>query len=229
MKNKENTISDNTVKREKALYIVSELKQLYPEAQCALQHDSDPWRLLIMGRLSAQCTDKRVNEVCIELFRQFPDCVSMANGELETIEKLIFSCGLYKTKAKSIKEMSQKIISDYDGVVPDTMESLLTLPGVGRKIANLILGDIYGKCAIVADTHCIRISARLGLCGENGISVSPVLTEKQLLQFIPPEESASFCHRLVLFGRDVCSSRSPKCDSCVFRNICIHYKNTRIS
>ncbi len=225
MKNSKNTISDNSIKREKALYVVSELKRLYPDAQCALQYNSDPWRLLIMGRLSAQCTDKRVNEVCVELFEKFPDCTSMANGNMEKIESLIFSCGLYKTKAKSIKELSQKIISDYNGIVPDTMEALLTLPGVGRKIANLILGDIYGKPAIVADTHCIRISARLGLCGENGMPVSPASTEKQLSAVIPPQESSSFCHRLVLFGRDICSSRSPKCDNCVFRNICIHHTN----
>ncbi len=216
-----------TKKQLNAEFITEKLKELYPEAQCALEFDNDPFKLLVMGRLSAQCTDKRVNEVCVELFKRFPDCGSMANAELSEIEKLIFSCGLYKTKAKSLKEMSQRILSEYGGKVPDSMDELLTLSGVGRKIANLILGDIYGKPAIVADTHCIRISARLGLCGKNGEPTTPEKTEKELLQVIAPEESSDFCHRLVLFGREICSSRSPKCESCPFTEICVHNKGAK--
>ncbi len=211
-----------TSRKKNAKLITDMLKEMYPDASCALEYGNDPFKLLVMGRLSAQCTDKRVNEVCVGLFEKFPDCASMAHAELPEIEKLIFSCGLYKTKAKSLKEMSQRLIDEYGGHVPNSMDELLTLSGVGRKIANLILGDIYGKPAIVADTHCIRIAARLGLCGEGGEAVSPEKTEKQLLEVIEPCESSDFCHRIVLFGRDTCTSRKPKCEKCPFTDICLY-------
>lgn len=193
--------------------IVAALTERYPDAECALQYDGDPWRLLVMGRLSAQCTDARVNIVCRDLFRVYPDCASMAQADLPTLEKLIFSCGVYKVKAANIRDFSEKIMTDFGGTVPDTMEDLLTLPGVGRKIANLILGDVYHKPAIVADTHCIRISGRLGLAD----SADPVKVERSLVPIILPDVSADFCHRLVWFGRDVCTARSPRCNECPLR------------
>ena len=201
------------MKNERALAIVGALKARYPDAVCALQYEGDPWRLLVMGRLSAQCTDARVNVVCRELFRVYPDCSAMAEADLPTLEKLVFSCGVYKVKAANIRDFSVIIRDRFGGRVPDTMEDLLTLPGVGRKIANLILGDVYKKPSIVTDTHCIRISNRLGLCDTK----DPVRVEKALIPLIPPEESADFCHRLVLFGRDVCTARAPGCGSCPLR------------
>ena len=190
--------------------IIEALETLYPSAECALEYHGDPWRLLVMGRLSAQCTDARVNIVCKELFAVYPDCASMAEADLPTLEKLIYSCGFYKMKAANLRDFSKILLEHYDGRVPDTMEDLLTLPGVGRKIANLILGDIYHKPAIVADTHCIRISNRLGLCDTK----DPTKVERALVPLIPGEKSSDFCHRLVWFGRDVCMARSPRCAAC---------------
>ena len=187
------------------------LQQRYPTAECALHWGGkDPWRLLVMGRLSAQCTDERVNAVCRKLFAVYPDCASMAQAHLKTLEGLVFSCGVYRVKAANLRDASRMLIECYHGNVPDDMQQLLTLPGVGRKIANLILGDVYHRPAIVADTHCIRISNRLGLCS----STNPVLVERQLREQIPPQESSDFCHRLVLFGRDLCTARAPKCVLC---------------
>ncbi len=208
-------------KKQKALECVQILKSVYPDAECALEYNGDPWRLLVMGRLSAQCTDVRVNEVCKELFAQIPDVHAMAQAEISHIEKLIFSCGLYKTKAQSLKGMAQRIVTYYNGQVPNTMEDLLSLPGVGRKIANLILGDVYKLPAIVADTHCIRISARLGLCG-NGKACTPEKTEAELKKLIPPNEQSDFCHRIVWFGRDTCKARNPLCDGCILSEYCIY-------
>lgn len=205
------TIEEKRIRAEKAVDI---LKERYPDAVCALNFGGDPWRLLVMGRLSAQCTDARVNIVCEELFRRFPDAKTMAAAPVEEIEKLVFSCGVYKVKAQNIKDFSAIICERFGGKVPDTMEDLLTLPGVGRKIANLILGDIYGKSAIVADTHCIRISNRLGLCD----SKTPEKVEKTLVSLVPPEEQSDFCHRLVMFGREVCDAKKPKCEECPFKN-----------
>ena len=205
------TKEEKRIRAEKAVYI---LKERYPDAVCALNFGGDPWRLLVMGRLSAQCTDARVNIVCEELFRRFPDAKTMAAAPVEEIEKLVFSCGVYKVKAQNIKDFSAIICERFGGKVPDTMEDLLTLPGVGRKIANLILGDIYGKPAIVADTHCIRISNRLGLCD----SKTPEKVEKTLVSLVPPEEQSDFCHRLVMFGREVCDAKKPKCEECPFKN-----------
>lgn len=201
-------------KRSRAEQVVSALKERYPDAVCALNFGGDPWRLLVMGRLSAQCTDARVNIVCEELFRRFPDAKAMAEAPIEDIEKLVFSCGVYKVKAKNIKDFSAIICDRFGGKVPDNMDDLLTLPGVGRKIANLILGDIYGKPAIVADTHCIRISNRLGLCE----SKTPEKVEKTLVSLVRPEEQSDFCHRLVMFGREVCDAKKPKCAECPFKD-----------
>ena len=207
-------------KKARAAEIVAALEELYPSAECALEYNGDPWRLLVMGRLSAQCTDARVNMVCRELFSVYPDCNAMADADLPTLEKLVYSCGVYKVKATNIRDFSVIIRDRFDGRVPDTMDDLLTLPGVGRKIANLILGDIYKKPAIVADTHCIRISNRLALCDKK----DPVHVEKTLVPLIAPEKSSDFCHRLVWFGRDTCMARSPKCEECLLRTrgLCTH-------
>ena len=200
-------------KKARAAYVVAELEKIYPDAVCALESGGDPWGLLVMGRLSAQCTDARVNVVCRELFAHFPDAAAMAAAPLGEIEKLVYSCGVYKVKAKNIRDFSAIITEKYGGRVPDSMEELLTLPGVGRKIANLILGDVYGKPAIVADTHCIRISNRLGLCD----SKVPEKVERTLSALVASEKQSDFCHRLVQFGRDTCDARKPKCEACPFR------------
>lgn len=202
-------------KKARAAYIVAELEKIYPDAACALESGGDPWRLLVMGRLSAQCTDARVNTVCRELFAHFPDAAAMAAAPLEEIEKLVYSCGVYKVKAKNIRDFSAIITEKYGGRVPGSMEELLNLPGVGRKIANLILGDVYGKPAIVADTHCIRISNRLGLCD----SKVPEKVERTLSALVAPEKQSDFCHRLVQFGRDTCDARKPKCEACPFSGL----------
>lgn len=200
-------------KKKRAAKAVAVLKEIYPDALCALEYGGDPWRLLVMGRLSAQCTDARVNAVCRDLFEKYPDAYAMANAEYADVEKLVFSCGVYKVKAANIVDFSRIIVSDFVGNVPDNMEDLLTLPGVGRKIANLILGDIYKKPAIVADTHCIRISNRWGLCE----SEDPKKVEFALRELIPGEEQSDFCHRIVLFGRDICPARAPRCEECPLR------------
>ena len=205
-------------KRERMALAVAELERLYPDAACALEYGSDPWRLLVMARLSAQCTDARVNTVSRELFRVFPDAEAMACGALSEIEEIIKPCGLYKMKAKNIRDASAMLISDFGGVLPDTMEALLTLPGVGRKIANLLLGDIFGRPAVVCDTHCMRICGRLGMYDE-GLR-DPFKIEKILVELIAPEKSSDFCHRIVLFGRDICTARSPRCDGCPLRDLC---------
>lgn len=200
-------------KETKAKKIIEKLKEIYPDAVCSLEYDGEPWKLLVLARLSAQCTDERVNIVSYDLFRVFPTIESMAQGELSEIEKIVKPCGLYHSKAKSIKEACMKILSDFDGKVPDNMEDLLSLSGVGRKIANLILGDVYGKGGIVADTHCIRISNRLGLCD----STVPVKVERTLDALVPKKEQSDLCHRLVQFGRDTCCARNPKCEECIFK------------
>ena len=198
--------------------VTAALKQLYPDAQCALNWQGDPWRLLVMGRLSAQCTDARVNIVCEELFRVFPDARAMAEGELSLIEEIVKPCGLYKMKAKSIKEASAMLVERYGGVLPDDMDSLLEFPGVGRKIANLLLGDVYGKPAVVCDTHCIRICGRLGFYPES--LKDPAKIEQLLRGIIEPAEGSDFCHRIVIFGREVCTARSPACEGCPLAEYC---------
>ncbi len=202
-------------KKLRAETVILKLKERYPDAMCALEYGNDPWRLLVMGRLSAQCTDARVNIVCKDLFLKYPDVYAMAKAENKDVEALVFSCGVYKVKAANIIDFSKMIVEKFDGNVPDNMDDLLTLPGVGRKIANLILGDIYHKPAIVADTHCIRISNRLGFCESD----DPKKVEFALSEIIEPKEQSDFCHRLVMFGRDVCSSRSPKCEECPFSDM----------
>lgn len=200
------------------------LATLYPDAICSLEADDDPWRLLVMARLSAQCTDERVNIVSLDLFKSFPTARDMANAPISEIEKLIKSCGLYRGKAKSIKEASQIVVEKYNGEIPNTMEELLSLPGVGRKIANLLLGDIFGLGGIVADTHCIRICGRLGFYPEE--QKDPLKTERAMEKLIPRENQSDFCHRIVHFGRDVCRAKNPLCDSCPMSHVCRHYRVT---
>jgi len=196
--------------------IISRLKQHYPLADCTLDFELESYKLLIMARLSAQCTDARVNIVAKDLFEEFKSIEDFANCDLDKLEKAIFSCGLYKTKAKNIKAMCKMLIEKFDSKVPEEMDDLLKLPGIGRKIANLIRGDIFGKPAIVTDTHCIRISNRLDLSN----SENPYVVEKRLVEIIPPEESNDFCHRLVFFGREYCKAQSPKCGECFLKDLC---------
>ena len=200
-------------------FIITELKKHYELADCMLDYQDEPYKLLILARLSAQCTDARVNIVAKTLFLEFRSLEEFANADLEKLEKAIFSCGLYKMKARNIKDMCAMLISDYDAKVPHEMDELLKLPGVGRKIANLIRGDVFGLPAIVADTHCIRISNRLGLCN----STNPLIVEKQLLKIVPAEESNDFCHRLVFFGREYCKSQNPRCGECFLEEVCKFY------
>ena len=201
---------------------VEALKEEYPDAVCSLRYEGDPWRLLIMARLSAQCTDARVNVVSEELFRRYPTAEAMADGELSDIEGIVRPCGLYRVKAKDIREISREIVTRFDGRVPDAMDELLSLPGVGRKIANLIMGDIFGAPGVVTDTHCIRICGRLSAYDES--MKTPATAERILSELIEPGEQTDFCHRLVLFGRDVCTARSPRCGECRLSAICAHKK-----
>lgn len=196
-------------------FIIGELEKLYPEAQCSLEYVK-PYELLIATRLSAQCTDARVNIVTKVLFERFPTLEAFAEADVAEIEEIVKPCGLFRTKAKSISELTKMLISDFGGEVPNTLEKLTSLPGIGRKTANLIMGDVYHQPAVVADTHCIRISNRLGLAS----SKDPYKVELQLKEILPPERSNDFCHRLVNFGRDVCTARSPKCGECPLRDVC---------
>lgn len=196
------------------------LKKLYPDAKCALEFESDPFRLLIMARLSAQCTDKRVNIVSKILFSELPDARSMMEADIDKIETLIRSCGLYKTKAQSLHDISYDICNRFGGVVPNTMDELLSMNGVGRKIANLILGDVFGIDGVVCDTHCIRISKRIGLTDTD----YPEKTERQLVSLLPEGTRSEFCHRIVEFGRDICTARNPRCDICELCDICTYHK-----
>ena len=211
---------NKNTKKERIARIIEELKVIYPESVCALEYGGEPWKLLVMARLSAQCTDARVNIVCRELFARFPTLDDMADGELSEIEAIVRPCGLYRTKAKSIKEACADVRDRFGGKVPDDMEELLSLSGVGRKIANLILGDIYGKGGIVADTHCIRICGRLGMYPE--AKKDPRHTEKVMSELMPISEQSDFCHRIVQFGRDVCTARAPKCNACPISELCEH-------
>lgn len=216
----------------KAVQIVATLKEIYPTAECALKWGGEhrdvsledkkklSWKLLVMSRLSAQCTDARVNIVCDELFSVYPTAQAMADADVAEIERIIRPCGLFRTKAQSIKAACGILVEQYDGIVPDRMEELLALPGVGRKIANLLLGDIYHKPAVVTDTHCIRICGRLGFYPES--LKDPLKVEKILVGIIDPWEQSDFCHRIVQFGRDVCMARNPACETCPLREICDH-------
>ena len=202
-------------KQQIALAAVQALKEEYPDAQCSLSYRT-PLQLLIATRLSAQCTDARVNLVTPALFERFPDADSFASAQVEEVAEYIKSCGLYKTKSRDIVAMAQMLRDNFGGEVPDTIEALTTLPGVGRKTANLICGDVFGKPAVVVDTHCIRITARLGLHKET----DQKKIELALKKLLPPEESNDFCHRLVLHGRAVCTARSPKCADCCMNGFC---------
>jgi len=210
----------NSALRAKGAEAVRLLKLRYADAECSLEYGDDPWRLLVMVRLAAQCTDARVNVVCRDMFPAIPDARTMADTPIEVIEGYIKSCGFYHDKAKSLKEFSRILVEKYGGRVPDTMEELLALPGIGRKTANLILGDVYGKGGVVTDTHCIRICGRLGFYPES--LKEPAKVEKILDPLIEKEEQSNFCHRLVMFGREVCTARSPKCGMCELREICAH-------
>ncbi len=208
-----------TEKKKRLSQIVERLKEIYPDAECALHYGGDPWKLLVMGRLSAQCTDARVNIVCEELFERFPTAESMAYGDINEIEEIIKPCGLYRMKADNIREASRMLLTDFGGVLPDNMEDLLKLPGVGRKIANLLLGDVFGKEAIVCDTHCIRICGRLGMYPEK--EKDPTKIERILRELIDLREGSDFCHRIVFFGREICTARSPMCESCPLADLCL--------
>lgn len=194
------------------------LEKLYPAAECALKYEGEAWKLLIMGRLSAQCTDARVNIVCKDLFEKYPTPSALADAPLDDIENIVRPCGLYHTKAKNIKDSMRKLTSEFDNTLPDDMDTLLTFPGVGRKIANLLLGDIYNKGGIVADTHCIRICGRLGAYDES--LKDPYKVECILDKLIDKDKQSDFCHRLVMFGREYCTARSPKCSDCPISSAC---------
>ena len=202
--------------------IIDILKARYPDAPCALHYSKD-YELMIAVRLSAQCTDARVNLVTPALFAAYPTLESMAGADIAHIEELVHSCGFYKHKARDIVLGCQMLLNDYDSKVPNDMESLLRIPGVGRKTANLLLGDLYGvPGSVVCDTHCIRICGRLGL----STGKEPEKVEKQLRAILPAEESSDFCHRIVLFGRDCCTARNPKCDECPLKMFCTQFSNT---
>lgn len=201
---------------ELARLAVARLKERYPDARCSLNADN-AFQLLVATRLSAQCTDARVNLVTPVLFERFPTAQALAEVEPEVVEPYIRSCGLYKTKARDLVSMARRLCDLHNGNVPSTMTELTALPGIGRKTANLICGDVYGMPgAVVTDTHCIRITNRLGLSQ----GTDPRRVEDQLRALLPPEESNDFCHRLVLFGRDICTARSPRCDDCPFNDCC---------
>ena len=207
-------------KKEKAKAIIDILKQRYDDAACALHYAKD-YELMIAVRLSAQCTDARVNMVTPSLYQKFPTLEAFANATYEEVGDAIRSCGFYNTKSKDIVECAKILLEKHGGKVPGTMEELTALPGIGRKTANLILGDVYGQPAYVCDTHCIRITGRLGLTDG---SKDPLSVEKQLRAILPPEESNDFCHRLVLFGRDRCTARKANCDGCPLRKDCDYGK-----
>ena len=202
--------------KEKAKNIIELLKHRYPDAPCALHYQTD-YQLMIAVRLSAQCTDARVNLVTPELFRTYPTLEALAQANIEDVAQLIHSCGFYRHKARDIVLACQMLLQRHGGKVPGTMEELLALPGIGRKTANLLLGDLYGvPGSVVCDTHCIRICERLGLSKGK----DPEKVERQLRKLLPPEESSDFCHRIVLFGREVCTARNPKCTECPLAPFC---------
>lgn len=207
-------------KKKLAAEVIEQLKREYPEVKCALIYEK-PHELLIATRLSAQCTDKRVNLVTPALFARFPTIDAFAEADAAEVEEYIKSCGLYHTKARDIVEMCRQLRDIYGGIVPNTIDELVKLSGVGRKTANLVAGDLFGKPAVVCDTHVIRLSNRIGLAHGK----SPAQLEKQLRAILPPNESLPLCHRLVLHGRLVCSARSPKCNSCVLADICEKFGN----
>ena len=204
-------------KQELALVVIDRLKKEYPDADCTLDYD-DAWKLLVSVRLAAQCTDARVNVVVQDLYREFPDVDALADADVEEIERIVKPCGLGHSKARDISACMKMLKEKYQGKVPEDFDALLELPGVGRKSANLVMGDVFGQPAIVTDTHCIRLVNRIGLV--DGIK-EPKKVEMALWKLIPPEESNDFCHRLVDHGRAVCTARTaPYCDRCCLNDIC---------
>ncbi len=203
--------------KEQIAGIIAALENKYPDADCTLE-ERDPWKLLVQVRLAAQCTDERVNKVTPALFARFPDCRAMAEADIGEVEEYIRSCGFYHGKARDLVLQAQRLVEVYGGKVPDTMEDLLSLAGVGRKSANLILGDVYDvPGSVVVDTHCIRLTNRMGLVDNEK---DPVKIEKQLRAVLPPEKSNNFCHRLVLHGRAVCTARKTFCENCCCAPFC---------
>jgi endonuclease-3 len=204
-------------KKQLALQVIERLKEAYPDAGCTLEYDQ-AWKLLVSVRLAAQCTDARVNVVVEKLYEKYPDVNALAAAPVEEIEKIVHPCGLGNSKARDISACMKMLRDEYDGRVPEDFDALLKLPGVGRNSANLIMGDVFGKPAIVTDTHCIRLSNRIGLV--DGIK-EPAKVEKALWKFIPPQEGSDFCHRLVYHGREVCTARTkPYCERCCLLDIC---------
>lgn len=204
-------------KKEQALEIIKRLKAEYPDADCTLDYD-DAWKLLVSVRLAAQCTDARVNVVVQDLYEKFPTKEALAAADVDEIEKIVRPCGLGRSKARDISLCMKMLMEEFGGKVPEDFDALMKLPGVGRKSANLIMGDVFGKPAIVTDTHCIRLTNRMGLV--DGIK-EPKKVEMALWKIIPPEEGSDFCHRLVYHGRDVCTARTkPYCDRCCLADIC---------
>ena len=195
--------------------IISRLEKVYPDALCSLTYEK-PHELMIAGRLSAQCTDARVNIVTKELFAKYKSIEDFANADVDEVAEIVKPCGLYKTKAKSIVGMCRQIMQDFDGQIPDTIEQLTKLEGIGRKTANLVLGDVFHKPAVVCDTHCIRICGRLGLTKNK----DPQKVETDLRKILPPEKSSDFCHRMVLFGREYCKARGERCGECPLAEVC---------
>ena len=216
-------VLNKTERRARMREIVSVLEEIYPDPACALEYGGDPWRLLVMARLSAQCTDARVNIACRDLFSHFPTPEALAAAPLSDVEQDVRACGLFRVKAQNIIDASRMLIDEFGGVLPDNMDDLLRFPGVGRKVANLLLGDIYKKPAVVTDTHCIRICGRLGMYPES--EKSPPKIERILAELIAPEKQSDFCHRIVQFGRDTCSARAPQCGHCPLSHLCLHKEN----
>lgn len=202
-------------KKTKVIKAVEVLENLYPDAICSLDY-VDAFQLLIATRLSAQCTDARVNMVTPALFAKYPDAATMSKAPVEDIEELIKTCGLYKTKARDLVGIAKMIVAEFGGKVPDTIEQLTRLPGVGRKTANLVCGDVYGKPAVVTDTHFIRLCNRLGFVK----TTDPLKVENAMRKLLPPEKSNDFCHRTVLFGRDICTARKTYCERCPMSDFC---------
>lgn len=210
-------------RKERTALACQELEKMYPDVQCSLTY-SKPYELMFAARLAAQCTDARVNIVTRTLFKKYPSLQAFADADLAELEQDVKPCGFYHTKAKSLKEMASQLINDFGGEVPDTMEQLLSLSGIGRKTANLMLGDVFGKPAVVTDTHCIRITGRLGLTDNK----EPAKVEKDLIKLLPPDISNKFCHQTVEFGRDICRARSPKCGECPLSYFCRYFgKNNK--
>lgn len=197
------------------LKMIEILEEVYPDPVCSLDYEH-PWQLLFSARLAAQCTDARVNTVTPGLFAKYPTLEAFAEADVADVEEIVHPCGFFRSKARDLVACAAKLVSEYDGQLPDTVEELIKLPGVGRKTANLIVGDIFHKPAIVTDTHCIRISNRLGLCNVK----EPVKVERALREILPPEKGSDFCHRLVLFGRDICTARAPRCGDCPLQALC---------